>query len=143
MLKPHQVVGVNWLFGAVHDGGGILADDPGLGKTLQMIMVLEALIRAQHARRILIVAPANLLANWASVRALRAQELAFEELRAGVALEDGLAYDEPWGWMSPVRHALGALLLEQVLACCWLLSACRVFFGSWRASMRSPPTVTA
>jgi hypothetical protein len=30
-----------------------------------------------------------------------------------VALEDALAYDEPWGWMSPVRHALGALLLEQ------------------------------
>jgi len=23
-----------------------------------------------------------------------------------------LAYDEPWGWMLPVRHALGALLLE-------------------------------
>jgi len=22
-------------------------------------------------------------------------------------------YDEPWGWMQPVRHALGALLLEQ------------------------------
>ena len=29
-----------------------------------------------------------------------------------MALEDALAYDEPWGWMSPVRHALGALLLE-------------------------------
>lgn len=26
---------------------------------------------------------------------------------------DGLVYDEPWGWMQPVRHALGALLLEQ------------------------------
>ena len=22
-------------------------------------------------------------------------------------------YDEPWGWMQPTRHALGALLLEQ------------------------------
>ena len=28
-------------------------------------------------------------------------------------LEDALAYDEPWGWMQPTRHALGALLLEQ------------------------------
>lgn len=27
--------------------------------------------------------------------------------------EDSLPYDEPWGWMQPVRHALGALLLEQ------------------------------
>jgi tetratricopeptide (TPR) repeat protein len=38
---------------------------------------------------------------------------AFARLRAAVALEDELPYDEPWGWMQPVRHALGALLLEQ------------------------------
>jgi hypothetical protein len=24
-----------------------------------------------------------------------------------------LNYDEPWGWMQPARHALGALLLER------------------------------
>ena len=24
-----------------------------------------------------------------------------------------LNYDEPWGWMEPTRHALGALLTEQ------------------------------
>jgi tetratricopeptide (TPR) repeat protein len=38
---------------------------------------------------------------------------AFSALRRAVALEDTLAYDEPWGWMQPVRHALGALLFEQ------------------------------
>jgi tetratricopeptide (TPR) repeat protein len=38
---------------------------------------------------------------------------AFEYLRHAIALSDGLAYDEPWGWMQPVRHAYGALLLEQ------------------------------
>ena len=38
---------------------------------------------------------------------------AFERLRHAVALSDSLPYDEPWGWMQPVRHALGALLLEQ------------------------------
>jgi tetratricopeptide (TPR) repeat protein len=36
---------------------------------------------------------------------------AFRVLRAGVALEDALVYDEPPGWMQPIRHALGALLL--------------------------------
>jgi tetratricopeptide (TPR) repeat protein len=36
---------------------------------------------------------------------------AYERLRAAVALEVQLAYDEPPGWMQPVRHALGALLL--------------------------------
>lgn len=38
---------------------------------------------------------------------------AFEHLRRAIALDDGLPYDEPWGWMQPVRHAYGALLLEQ------------------------------
>ena len=40
-------------------------------------------------------------------------EAAFGHLRGAVALDDDLHYDEPWGWMQPVRHALGALLLEQ------------------------------
>ncbi|MEL6982262.1 MAG: tetratricopeptide repeat protein, partial [Actinomycetota bacterium] len=40
-------------------------------------------------------------------------EEAFDHLRRAVRLEDELLYDEPWGWMQPTRHALGALLLEQ------------------------------
>ena len=40
-------------------------------------------------------------------------ETAFKRLRRSVELDDNLAYDEPWGWMQPTRHALGALLLEQ------------------------------
>jgi tetratricopeptide (TPR) repeat protein len=40
-------------------------------------------------------------------------EDSFAILRGAVALDDGLSYDEPWGWMQPVRHALGALLVEQ------------------------------
>ncbi|MES0811496.1 tetratricopeptide repeat protein [Roseibium sp. SCPC15] len=35
-----------------------------------------------------------------------------EHLRRSVELDDNLLYDEPWGWMQPTRHALGALLLE-------------------------------
>jgi tetratricopeptide (TPR) repeat protein len=37
----------------------------------------------------------------------------FAHLRRAVELDDALPYDEPWGWMQPTRHALGALLLEQ------------------------------
>jgi len=40
---------------------------------------------------------------------------AFRLLRRAVELDDGLPYDEPWGWMQPARHAYGALLLEQGL----------------------------
>ena len=40
-------------------------------------------------------------------------DYAFQRLRDAVALDDALPYDEPWGWMQPTRHALGALLFEQ------------------------------
>jgi tetratricopeptide (TPR) repeat protein len=40
-------------------------------------------------------------------------DAAFAHLRSAVARDDSLPYDEPWAWMQPVRHALGALLLEQ------------------------------
>ena len=39
--------------------------------------------------------------------------VAFAHLRKSMELDDNLPYDEPWGWMQPTRHALGALLLEQ------------------------------
>lgn len=38
---------------------------------------------------------------------------AFSHLRRSVYLYDNLNYSEPWAWMQPPRHALGALLLEQ------------------------------
>lgn len=38
---------------------------------------------------------------------------AFRHLRQAVQQDDSLRYDEPWGWMMPARHALGALLLER------------------------------
>ncbi|RHZ73140.1 hypothetical protein CDV55_108861 [Aspergillus turcosus] len=40
-------------------------------------------------------------------------DAAFNHLQRSIALDDGLPYDEPWGWMQPTRHAYGALLLEQ------------------------------
>ncbi|WP_170586880.1 tetratricopeptide repeat protein [Ruegeria arenilitoris] len=40
-------------------------------------------------------------------------DTAFAHLRRSVELDDNLPYDEPWGWMQPTRHALGALLFEQ------------------------------
>jgi tetratricopeptide (TPR) repeat protein len=40
-------------------------------------------------------------------------DVAYGILREAVKRDDALNYDEPWGWMQPARHALGALLLEQ------------------------------
>jgi len=38
---------------------------------------------------------------------------AFKFLRLAVKRDNSLPYDEPWGWMMPARHVLGALLIEQ------------------------------
>ena len=82
-LRPYQQVGVRWLHLLSTLGlGACLADDMGLGKTMQVLALL--LVRRRHARRrlnadatepadidtgrgtSLLVAPASLLANWAS-----------------------------------------------------------------------------
>jgi tetratricopeptide (TPR) repeat protein len=40
-------------------------------------------------------------------------DVAFKHLRQAVVNDDALYYTEPWAWMHPPRHALGALLLAQ------------------------------
>lgn len=45
----------------------------------------------------------------------------FWELNMAADLSDSLVYDEPWGWMQPPCHALGALNLEQVRGVHFLL----------------------
>src|SRR5690606_12263311 len=40
------------------------------------------------------------------------REAAVSALREAVALEDAIPYDEPPGWHAPVRHTLGAVLLD-------------------------------
>jgi len=40
-------------------------------------------------------------------------DTAFESLNEAIRREDSLLYSEPPAWMQPVRHALGALSLEQ------------------------------
>ena len=40
-------------------------------------------------------------------------QVAFKHLYLAARRDANLVYDEPWGWMMPVRHVIGALLLEQ------------------------------
>ncbi len=72
-LRPYQQVGVRWLHLLSSLGlGACLADDMGLGKTIQVLALL--LVLKKHKahpqpdgrRPSLLVAPASLLANWAS-----------------------------------------------------------------------------
>jgi non-specific serine/threonine protein kinase len=68
-LRPYQQVGVRWLYLLTKLGlGACLADDMGLGKTIQVLSLLLVLQRQTNGKQepSLLVAPASLLANWAS-----------------------------------------------------------------------------
>jgi superfamily II DNA or RNA helicase len=61
-ILPYQLDGIAFAAGA---GRAILADDMGLGKTLQGIGVAELLARETGIRRVLVVCPASVKAQWA------------------------------------------------------------------------------
>jgi hypothetical protein len=64
VMKEHQKEGVRWLWEAYLRGGGLLTDEPGLGKTLQVIALVEALVRMDRpVARVLIACPANMCAR--------------------------------------------------------------------------------
>ncbi len=68
-LRPYQRAGVQWLYLLAQLRlGACLADDMGLGKTIQVLSLLLALkAEASSSHKpSLLVAPASLLANWAS-----------------------------------------------------------------------------
>ncbi len=68
-LRPYQLAGVQWLYLLTQLRlGACLADDMGLGKTIQVLSLLLVLKNEARDKRkpCLLVAPASLLANWAS-----------------------------------------------------------------------------
>ena len=70
----------------------------------------ERMLFQNTARDVLAVAERMMRGELAFKAGRRAEGLA--ALRAAVARDDGLAYEEPWSWPQPTRHALGALLME-------------------------------
>ena len=74
-LREHQKVGVQFLYdcimstGGRHSTGCIMADEMGMGKTLQAIALLWTLLKqgptgVPIARKAIVVCPASLVANW-------------------------------------------------------------------------------
>ena len=65
ILRPYQKEGYRWLRTLDHYGfGGILADEMGVGKTLQTLAVLEAVKKEEGGLTALVVCPASLVYNW-------------------------------------------------------------------------------
>jgi adenine-specific DNA-methyltransferase len=61
--NPHQIDAVVFALARIPDGGCILADEVGLGKTIEAGLVIAQLL-AEGTRRILIVTPKALLGQW-------------------------------------------------------------------------------
>lgn len=61
--NPHQIDAVIFALGRLREGGCILADEVGLGKTIEAGLVIAQLI-AEGARRILLITPKPLLGQW-------------------------------------------------------------------------------
>ena len=63
-LKPHQISGLRWLLKMEKHSqlkGGLLCDEPGMGKTIQM----GALMKAHNLNSTLIVVPVCVVNQWA------------------------------------------------------------------------------
>ena len=61
--NPHQIEAVIFALARIREGGCILADEVGLGKTIEAGLVIAQLL-AEGARRVLLVAPKSLLGQW-------------------------------------------------------------------------------
>jgi len=61
--NPHQVEAVVFALARLREGGCILADEVGLGKTIEAGLVIAQLL-AEGARRVLLLAPRPLLGQW-------------------------------------------------------------------------------
>ena len=61
--NPHQIDAVIFALSRIREGGCILADEVGLGKTIEAGLVMAQLL-AEGARRVLLILPKALLGQW-------------------------------------------------------------------------------
>src|SRR5918996_2661766 len=75
--NPHQIDAVIFALRRLREGGCILADEVGLGKTIEAGLVI-AQSRAEGAQRILLIVPKSLIGQWqnelANLFAIQAQD---------------------------------------------------------------------
>lgn len=128
--NPHQIEAVIFALSRLREGGCILADEVGLGKTIEAGLVIAQLL-AEGARRVLLVGPKPLLGQWR-------QELAqlFDlESREAEASPDGFQGD---GIFLIGREAAGserghqALLSSESFDLCVIDEAHEVFAGIYK-----------
>ncbi len=94
--NPHQIHAVIFALGRVREGGCILADEVGLGKTIEAGLVVVQLM-AEGARRVLLIVPKTLQGQWQqelyTLFGIEVRQAALEQDvgQTGIEREAGLA----------------------------------------------------
>ncbi len=99
-LNPHQVEAAAFALDSLARGGCVLADEVGLGKTIEAGIVIAQLL-AEGSRRILIICPASLRAQW--------QLELKDKFDLSCAIVDGRSLrsaGSPWNQPSPIICSL-------------------------------------
>jgi hypothetical protein len=87
---PHQIQLVHKLLMSGH-ANWIIADDVGLGKTVEVGLLLAALERQGRLRRVLVITPASLTRQWQD-------EMRTKFERTFEIYGEDFSVDEPWKW---------------------------------------------
>lgn len=128
--NPHQINAVIFALGRLREGGCILADEVGLGKTIEAGLVIAQLI-AEGARRVLLITPKPLLGQWR-------QELYQLFNIDAVEAEPGIGGFDGEGVFLIGREAAGsvkgrdAILLSEAFDLCVIDEAHEVFAGIYK-----------
>ena len=112
-LNPHQVEAAVEALRSLPKGGLVLADEVGLGKTIEAGLVLGQLV-AENKKRILVLAPASLRKQWAN-------EL-WDKLGLKGTVVDGKTKDAIWdrpGEIVIASHPFAARRADAVRAIRW------------------------
>ncbi|UII20215.1 DEAD/DEAH box helicase [Fulvivirga ligni] len=110
-LRPYQKEGLNWLnFLDEFNFGGCLADDMGLGKSVQIIAFILALKAKQGKKPHLLVVPTTLMFNWKSEIEKFAPELEVFELKGADRQRD----TDLFGKYDIILTSYGTLLADVV-----------------------------
>ena len=142
-LLPHQFY-IADVVSARHAPRVLLADEVGLGKTIEAGLILHRLLLNRRVTRVLIVVPDNLVHQWL-VEMLRRFNLRFSIIDAGVAAEleisgEANPFETAQLVLTPLSLLAGELLrLEQAAATEWgLMVVDEAHHLAWSKELASP-----
>ncbi|MEE8526082.1 MAG: SNF2-related protein, partial [Thermoanaerobaculia bacterium] len=129
--NPHQVDAVIFALGRVREGGCILADEVGLGKTIEAGLIIVQLM-AEGAQRVLIVVPKPLQGQWQQeLYTLFGVEVSDGSLADETALDGGGVFLVGREWAGGERGS-ERLLAAEPFDLCVIDEAHEIFAGIYK-----------